>query len=255
MGESVPGLAFQSERTATAAAVPDDQKAVQQGRSRRGQRVAAVSRDALHCLCRHGTGGGDRALAGDRFAVRAGRRRDRAGRSVRAGAGLRGPRRDGYRHRVRLDGRAPRNVHRLSRRACAADGAVHRIADLRLDVAADDRRHAGPSRIRDLSEPRLRRRRVHDGVAGRERADPDRQSGHPSRADDDPRGDAARVFGAAPGAAGMGLRPQAVQLFVHRPRAVPAVRHRRRKRRLAGHPRRDAGADRSSSPSAASRWR
>ncbi len=176
MGQSVPGLAFQSERTAAAAAVPDDQKAVQQGRGRRGERVVAVPDDALHRLCRDGAGCGDRPFAGDRPPVRACRRRDRAGRSVRAGARVRSTRRDGHRHRVRLDGRAPRNVRRLSRRACAADGAVHRIADLGLDVAADDRRHARPSRVRDLSEPRLRRRRIHDGVAGRERAHPDRQS-------------------------------------------------------------------------------
>ena len=38
-------------------------------------------------------------------------------------------------------------------------------------------------------EPRLRRRRVHDGVARRERAHPDRQPGDAPRAHDDPRGD------------------------------------------------------------------
>src|SRR6185312_1279440 len=139
---------------------------------------------------------------------------------------------------------APRNVRRLPRRAGAADGAVHRIADLGLDLAADDRRYACAPGIRDLPEPRVRRRRVHDGVAGRERPHPDRQSGNPPRADDDPRGDAARVLGAAPGAARVGVGAEAVQLFVHRTRAVPAVRDRRRQRRLAGDPPRDAGADR-----------
>ena len=49
---------------------------------------------------------------------------------------------------------------------------------------------------RDLPEPRFCRRRVHDGVAGRERAHPDRQSGHTPGADDDPRGDDPRIFGA-----------------------------------------------------------
>ncbi len=53
----------------------------------------------------------------------------------------------------------------------------------------------------------------------------------------------------------MGVGAEAVQLFVHRPRAVPAVRHRRRQRRLAGYPRRDAGADRQARRSAASPWR
>ena len=47
----------------------------------------------------------------------------------------------------------------------------------------------GPPRARDLPEPRVRRRRVHDGVARRERAHPGRQSGHAPRAHDDPRGD------------------------------------------------------------------
>ena len=65
---------------------------------------------------------------------------------------------------------------------------------LGIDVAADDRRYARAPRARDLSEPGVRRRRVHDGVAGRECAHPGRQSGDASRAHDDPRGDAARVL-------------------------------------------------------------
>ena len=69
-----------------------------------------------------------------------------------------------------------------------------------LDLAADHRRHAGAPRARDLPQPRLRRRRVHDGVAGRERAHSGRQPGHAPRAHDDPRGDDPRVLGAPPGA-------------------------------------------------------
>ena len=85
-----------------------------------------------------------------------------------------------------------------------------------------------------VSEPRLHRRRVHDGAARRERAHPGRQSGDASRADDDPRGHAARVLGAPPGADGMGGGAQALQLRLHRLRAVRAVGrgHGRRRRSL-----------------------
>ena len=48
---------------------------------------------------------------------------------------------------------------------------------------------------------------------------------------------------------------EALQLLVHRHRAVLPVRHRRRRRRLAGDPRRGAGAGRQARASAASRWR
>ena len=65
-----------------------------------------------------------------RPAVRAGRRRDRAGRPVRAGARVHLARRDGHRHRLRHARRAARDAGRLPRRAGAADGALHRVADL-----------------------------------------------------------------------------------------------------------------------------
>ena len=76
-------------------------------------------------------------------------------------------------------------------------------------------------------EPRLRRRRVHDGVARRERAHPGRQPGHAPRAHDDPRGDDPRVLGAPPRADRVGGGAQALHLLVHRPRALLPVRHRR----------------------------
>ena len=85
---------------------------------------------------------------------------------------------------------------------------------------ADHRRHARAPRARDLSQPRVRRRRVHDGVARRERPHSGGQSRHPPRAHDDPRGDGARVLGPAPRADRVGRGAQALQLLVHRPRAV-----------------------------------
>ena len=119
-----------------------------------------------------------------------------------------------------------------------------------LDVAADDRRHARAPRARDLPEPRVRRRRVHDGVARRERAHPGRQSRDAPRAHDDPRGDDPRIFGAAPRADRVGRGAQALQLLVHRARAVLSVRHRGGRRRLARDARRRPGARRASSRSA-----
>ena len=74
-----------------------------------------------------------------------------------------------------------------------------------------------------LSEPRLHRRGIHDGAAGRERAHPGRQSGDASRADDDSRGHAARVLGAPSGADGMGRGAEALQLRLHRLRTVHPV--------------------------------
>ncbi len=176
---------------------------------------------------------GDRSFACHRPPLRARRRHHRAGRPVRAGARIHGAGGDGHRHLLRFAGRATRDVRRLPGRAGAADGAVHRLADLRIDVAAVDRRHVCAPRTRHLSQPGLRRRCVHDGVAGRECADSGGQPDDASRADDDPRGDAARILGAAPGAAGMGGGAEALQLLVHRPRAVLPVRHRRQRHRLA----------------------
>ncbi|MCK7579181.1 MAG: NADH-quinone oxidoreductase subunit H, partial [Chromatiales bacterium] len=61
----------------------------------------------------------------------------------------------------------------------------------------DHRRDAGPPRARHLPGPGLRRRRLRDGVAGRERARAGGQPGHPPRADDDPRGADPRILRAA----------------------------------------------------------
>ena len=89
--------------------------------------------------------------------------------------------------------------------------------------AAGDHRAAGDAGADALAEPGLHRRRLHDGAARRERAHPGRQPLDAPRADDDPRGDAAGVFGAAPGADGMGGGAEAVQLRLHRLRAVRAL--------------------------------
>ena len=99
-----------------------------------------------------------------------GRGCDRPRRPVRARTRVHGAGRDGHRHVFRLARRAAGNVRRLPRGAGAADGALHGVADQRVDVAAVDRRHVRPPGDRDLPQPRVRRRRLHDGVAGRKRA-------------------------------------------------------------------------------------
>ena len=71
-----------------AAAVPRAAQAVQQGVGGRRARLAAVPRRALHRLRLHGARLLDHPDAVDRPAAVAGRRRDRAGRAVRAGARL-----------------------------------------------------------------------------------------------------------------------------------------------------------------------
>ena len=57
--------------------------------------------------------------------------------------------------------------------------------------------------------------------------------GHTPRAHDDPRGHAARVFGASPGADGMVGGAQVVELCVHRFRPVPALGSRDRRNAAA----------------------
>jgi formate hydrogenlyase subunit 4 len=74
----------------------------------------------------------------------------------------------------------------------------------------------GASRPRDLSEPGLRRRRLHHGFAGRKRSRAGGQPGDPPRTDDDPRGADPRVFGPPSRAARVGREPEAVRLLVHR---------------------------------------
>ena len=112
-----------------------------------------------------------------------------------------------------------------------------------LDLPAHDRRDARPPRNRDLSQPRIRRRRVHDRVACRDAASRSTSRDTP-RADDDPRSDDPRVLGAPSGADRVGLGTEAVQLLVHRPCAVAAVRHRRAGRGLGVDSARDASAHR-----------
>ena len=87
--------------------------------------------------------------------------------------------------------------------------------------------HPGAPRFRHLSQHHVRRRGVLDDLGGRKRAHPGGQPRHPPRADDDPRGDDPRVFGAPSGADRMGGSAQAVYLFSPRHRPVPALGHRR----------------------------
>ena len=58
-------------------------------------------------------------------------------------------------------------------------------------------------------------RGVHHGVAGRERPGAGGQPRHPSGTHHDSRGADSGVFGASPGAAGMGRQPEAVCLLLH----------------------------------------
>ncbi|MCK7473837.1 MAG: NADH-quinone oxidoreductase subunit H [Rhodopseudomonas palustris] len=124
------------------------------------RRVAAVPHRALRRVRLHGAGRGDRARrsrtdlpfapAADAIAL-VGLLRARAG-VHRAGG-------DGHRHRLRHARRAPRDAGRLPRRAGAADGALHRLADLgsrpRSPTIVETLAH---QRVRHLPEPRLRRR-------------------------------------------------------------------------------------------------
>jgi hypothetical protein len=82
--------------------------------------------------------------------------------------------------------------------------------DRQVDLAGHHRRDAGASRTGDLSQPGLRRRRLHHGFAGRKRPRAGGQPGHPPRTDHDPRGDDPRIFGPPPGADRVGRQPQAV---------------------------------------------
>ena len=80
--------------------------------------------------------------------------------------------------------------------------------------------------------PGVRRRGVHHGVAGRERAGAGGQPGHAPGTDDDPRGADPGVFRPAPRADRMGGQPEAVRLLLHRPGPVlPLGRGRGRRRR------------------------
>ena len=153
------------QRAEPAAALSRHSQAVPQGcgdRARTPRRSSASRRTS--CSAPWCCAAAIIPVDGDRPAVHPRRRRDRAGRAARAGARLHVARRDGHRHGLRHARRAPRDDGRLPRRAGAADGDLHRVADLAVDLAADDRRDARARRARDLSEPRVRRRRLHHGA-------------------------------------------------------------------------------------------
>ena len=119
--EPVPRLAAEPIGAEHPAAVPHAGQAVPQGRGDRAQRLAVVSRHALHPVRLHVARRRHRAGARDRPAVRAGGRHHRAGGRVRAGARVLGARGDGHRHRLRRARRAARDADRLPRRAGDAD--------------------------------------------------------------------------------------------------------------------------------------
>ena len=115
--------------------------------------------------------------------------------------------------RLRQARRAARDAGRLSRRAGAADGALHGLADPQSTSLTTIVETLAHREFAHLSEPRVRRRGVHDGAARGERAHAGRQPGDPPRAHDDPRGDDPRVFGAPSRADRVGAGAQAVRLL------------------------------------------
>src|SRR5204862_6142067 len=116
--------------TVAVPSLPDNPQVVHEGRRRRTKRIADLSHYAIYRVWRDVLRGGDRAVACNGPAVRAGGRRNRAGRTVRACACIYRTGRDGHRDGVRHDGRTARDVRGLSRRARATYGAVHGVAHL-----------------------------------------------------------------------------------------------------------------------------
>src|SRR6185436_791371 len=227
LGQPVPRVAAEQIGAAAFAAVLPAAQAVQQGVGARRACVAAVPLGAIHRVRLHDARLLDHPHAVNRPAADAGRRRDRAGRFVRAGTGVHLAGGDGHRHLVRHARCPARDADRLPRRAGAADGAVLRVADLDVDLAGHHRRDAGTPRAGDLPEPGVCRRRVHDRLAGRERARAGRQPGHAPGADDGARGADPRILGPPPRADRMGREPEAVRLLVRWFGAVLPVGHRR----------------------------
>ena len=86
-------------------------------------------------------------------------------------------------------------------RGAAARGARPRRASRRRHRARGDGAGGGRLGPVERTGALVRGRRLRPGAAGRDRPPADRQPRHPPRADDDPRGAAARVRGPRPGAA------------------------------------------------------
>ena len=114
LGQPVPRVAANKRAPPLLLPYRTIRKLFAQGCGGRAERVADVPRHAVHRVRRDVLRRGHRAVARDRPAVRARRRRDRAGRAVRAGARVHRARRDGHRHGVRLARRAPRDVRSAS---------------------------------------------------------------------------------------------------------------------------------------------
>src|SRR4029077_9008005 len=104
--------------------------------------------------------------------------------------------------------------------AGAPHGDLRRLAHLGDDGAACDHGASRDTNARPLPEPRVHGRRLPHGAARRECAYPGRQPRNPPRADHDSRSHAARVLGAASGTHGVGIGTQAIQLRLHRLRAL-----------------------------------
>src|SRR6185436_12538208 len=223
LDQSMPRMAAEQVRAERAAALSDDPQAVPQGCGIGVRRLAAVPGRTLRDLRHHGVRGGHHSILRHAAAVLERRRRHRARRAVRDGARLHVPGRHGRGHGIRNTGRTPRDAGRLSRRAGTADGDLPRLADLGEHRASGDFGGPRDARARAVSQPGVHWRRLPAGAARGECAHPGRQPGHPSRTHDDPRGDAARVFGAASRPDGVVGGSQAAQLRVYRLRAVPAM--------------------------------
>ena len=230
LDQSVPRVAAEQVGAEHLAALSRHPQALSQGRGDRRERLAAVSRRAVRRVRRHGVSP-RRSFPRWARACRSRRAADAialvgllatarvflslAAMDVGTAFGTLGARRE------MMVGFLAEPALLMVIFVASLISATHR--------AAGDLRESRDADARAVSEPRVHGRRVPAGAARRERAHPGRQSGDAPRAHDDSRGHAARVLGAASGAHGMGRRAQALQLRVHRLRAVRAVGRRDRR--------------------------
>ncbi len=199
-------------------------QALRQGSGRLHERLVALPPGALRGLRQHARG--DRAPAHPGGAAAARRGRRSPGRRVPAAARdvLPGPGRARPGLAVRRHGLEPRDDGGRARRAHHRDGDLRPGAGRGLDQPRPDRgaRHGAPRRGGQPRPPPGLRRALHRD-AGRDRAAAGGQPGHAPRADDDPRGDGARVLGPLPGPDRMGGRAEAADLLLAAREPVRAV--------------------------------
>ena len=208
--QTLEGAPAGPPRAVAAAALPRAAPAVGQERLADPQPSAVVYRLAPR-LVAAASGPGRLLLvpiAGRRPGLGAGQRRAGRWSGCWRSAALRARRSPlGHRQRLRADGRGARpDLRRLRRGAAAARAGARRAAGRRAPTWWRSR--PPPAAAAPGASPATGARRSAFAlvVAGRDRTPADRQPRHPPRADDDPRGAAARVRGPRPGAAAVGRR-------------------------------------------------